>query len=156
MKILTGLLLTLLAFTAAAESHLDVQTVVQKEEVFVNGKGDEDKRLVAADIVVPGETVFYTITFRNVSDQSAENVVITNPIAADLVYVDRSGFGPGTDMQFSVDGGQTYGAKNELSVTEDGVKRAAEARDFTHVRWVMRNELLAGAQATARFAAVLE
>tara|TARA_R110002096_G_scaffold130643_5_gene279905 strand:- start:136 stop:606 length:471 start_codon:yes stop_codon:yes gene_type:complete len=156
MKILTGLILATLSFSAAAQAHLDVQTVVQKQEVFVNDAGVSDTRLVAADVVVPGETVFYTITFTNVSDETADNVVITNPIAADLVYVEGSGFGPGADMQFSVDGGETFAAAQELTVVEDGEPRPAEARDYTHVRWVLKNDLDAGAQVTARFAAVLE
>ena len=156
MKILTGLMLTALSFAAAAQAHLDVQTLVQKEQAFINEQGETDKRLVTADIVVPGETVYYTITFTNVSDETAENVVITNPIAADLVYVEGSAFGPGTDMQFSIDDGATFANRDELTVTEDGVERPAVARDFTHVRWVMQNTLEAGAQATARFAAVLE
>ena len=156
MKILTGLMLTALSFSAAAQPHLDIKTVVNKEETFINDNGESDKRLVAADVVVPGETVFYTITFTNVSDESADNIVITNPIANDLVYVDGSAFGPGADLQFSVDGGKTYAAAADLTVNEDGVTRAANARDFTHVRWIMKNTLDAGAQATARFAAVLE
>lgn len=156
MKFLTGLILATLSFSVAAQAHLDVQTVVQKQEVFVNDAGVSDTRLVAADVVVPGETVFYTITFTNVSEETADNVVITNPIADDLVYVEGSGFGPGADMQFSVDGGETFAAADELSVTEDGETRPAEAADYTHVRWVLKNDLDAGAQATARFAAVLE
>jgi uncharacterized repeat protein (TIGR01451 family) len=149
-------MLLALSFSAAAQAHLDIRTVVNKEETFINDNGDTDKRLVAADVVVPGETVFYTITFTNVSEESADNIVITNPIADDLVYVDGSAFGPGADLQFSVDGGKTYAAAADLTVTEDGVTRAADARDFTHVRWIMKNTLNAGAQATARFAAVLE
>lgn len=156
MKILTGIMLLALSFSATAQAHLDIQTVVQKEEAFINDNGDTDKKLVAADVVVPGETVFYTITFTNISDESADNIVITNPIADDLVYVDGSAFGPGADLQFSVDGGETYAAAADLTVIEDGVSRAAEPRDFTHVRWVMKNTLSAGAQATARFAAILE
>ncbi|HNP63882.1 MAG TPA: hypothetical protein PKH39_08070 [Woeseiaceae bacterium] len=156
MRIFSGLVLVIASFSVAAQSHLDVQTVVQKQEVFVNDNGESDTRLVAADVVVPGETVFYTITFTNVSDEVADNVVITNPIAADLVYVEGSGFGPGADLQFSVDGGETFAAAEQLTVTEDGETRAAEASDYTHVRWVLRNNLDAGAQATARFAAVLE
>ena len=45
---------------------------------------------------------------------------------------------------------------DELTVVEDGVERKATTRDYTHVRWVMNNDLEAGAQAVARFAAVLE
>ena len=156
MKILSGILLTFLAFTAVAQSHIDVQTTVQKEEVFLNDTGEEEKRLVPAEKVLPGETVYYTITFTNTSDEVADNVVVTNPIAEELMYLDGSAFGPGMAIVFSVDGGETFAAADELKVTEDGETRAAEAKDFTHVRWVMQNDLAAGAQGTARFAAVLE
>jgi len=156
MKILSGILLTFLAFTAAAQSHIDVQTTVQKEEVFLNDTGEEEKRLVPAEKVLPGETVYYTITFTNTSDEVADNVVVTNPIAEELMYLDGSAFGPGMEIVFSVDGGETFAVADELNVTDNGETRAAEAKDFTHVRWVMQNDLAAGAQGTARFAAVLE
>jgi uncharacterized repeat protein (TIGR01451 family) len=132
MKILSGILLTFLAFTAAAQSH------------------------IPAEKVLPGETVYYTITFTNTSDEVADNVVVTNPIAEELMYLDGSAFGPGMDIVFSVDGGETFATADELNVTENGETRTAEAKDFTHVRWVMQNDLAAGAQGTARFAAVLE
>ncbi|MCH7830105.1 MAG: DUF11 domain-containing protein [Proteobacteria bacterium] len=157
MKILTGLMLTMFACIAVAQDpvHLDVRTIVQKEEIVVNAAGDTETKLVTAETVAPGESVFYTITFTNVSDEVADNVVITNPIASELTYIDGSAFGPGMDILFSVDGGQTFAAAGELKVTEDGQERVATASDFTHVRWIMQNDLQAGAQGIARFAAVL-
>jgi len=156
MKILMSLILTLMAVSAVAQGHLNVQTIVQKEETFVNEAGESEKRLVTADIVVPGDRVFYTITFTNTSDESADKVVVTNPIAEGLVYVNGSAFGPGTDITFSVDDGASFAAADDLMVTENGESRPAEAKDFTHIRWVMRSDLAAGAQGTARFAAILE
>jgi uncharacterized repeat protein (TIGR01451 family) len=158
MKNFVSVILIMFAAVAAAEEqgHLDVQTTVQKEEVVVNDAGESEKRLVPAEVVVPGESVFYTITFTNTSAEPADNVVITNPIAEDLMYVEGSAFGPGMDILFSVDGGVTFAAADELTVIEDGEVRDAEAADFTHVRWVMQKNLDVGAQGTARFAAVLE
>lgn len=158
MKILMSVLLLAISYSAVAmaEGTVDVRTVVQKEEFTVNEDGETVRKLVDADVVVPGETVFYTITFRNVGEAPADNVVITNPIADTLVYVDGSAFGPGTDIRFSVDGGKTFAPAAELRVVEDGVERRASASDYTHVRWVMNNDLEAGAQAVARFAAILE
>jgi len=158
MKYFMSVILVLFSVVAAAaeQGHLDVQTTVQKEEVIVNDAGESEKRLVPADVVVPGESVFYTITFTNLSAEPADNVVITNPIAEDLMYVEGSAFGPGMDILFSVDGGVTFAAANELTVIENGEVRDAVAADFTHVRWVMQNDLEVGAQGTARFAAVLE
>ena len=104
---------------------------------------------------MPGDDVVYTITFTNISDETAENIVITNPISGELTYVEGSAFGPGTRIEFSVDGGLSFAAANELTVSEDGEVRAARAEDFTHIRWVMQNELQAGAQGLARFRARL-
>ncbi len=139
-----------------AKGHLQVQTVVQKEEVIVGENGEEKILLVDAKTVIPGDEVIYTVTFRNISNDAAENVVITNPIAADLEYVDGSAFGPGSEIVFSVDGGTVFAAASELSVSEDGVARPAEARDFTHIRWQMQNEIPAGSQGVARFRARLQ
>lgn len=149
--------MTLLAATASAQQkgHLNVRTVVEKETIVVNEAGQTERRLVPADTVVPGDDVVYTITFTNVSDEVAENVVITNPISENLTYVDGSAFGPGTVIEFSVDGGATFGPQNELVVRTNGDERPAEAEDFTHVRWTMQNKLEAGAQGMARFRARL-
>jgi len=151
-----ALLFALSAATAQEATRLDVTTVVQKEETFVNESGDQETRLVPAESVVPGERVVYTITFRNLGDEPADNVVVTNPIDRNLTYVDGSAFAPGTRLEFSVDGGTTFGPAGELTVVENGSRRAATPDDFTHVRWVMNTDLAAGAQAMARFAAVLD
>lgn len=147
-----------LAFTGVAAqdgSHLNVRTVVQKEEVVVSANGKAESRLVPAETVVPGDDVIYTITFTNISDETAENVVITNPIAASLTYVQGSAFGPGTLIEFSVDGGDSFGEADKLRVAIGGTERPAEPEDFTHVRWTMQGELVAGAQGMARFRARL-
>ena len=160
MKYSISAILMMLALSLQAvaqeQGHLNVTTTVQKQEVTVNDSGEAETRLVAADTVVPGESVVYTITFQNISDEPAANVVITNPISEDLTYVDGSAFGPGTVIQFSTDGGQNFAAADELTVVEDGVSRPAGPDDFTHIRWVMQNELAVGAQGTARFIAVLK
>ena len=160
MKYSISAILMMLALSLQAvaqeQGHLNVTTTVQKQEVTVNDSGEAETRLVAADSVVPGESVVYTITFQNISDETAANVVITNPISEDLTYVDGSAFGPGTVIQFSTDGGQNFAAADELTVIDDGVSRPAGPDDFTHIRWVMQNELAVGAQGTARFTAVLK
>ena len=160
MKTLTKLTLiatTLFAVSALAQEpgHLNVRTVVQKEEVTVTESGETERNLVPADTVVPGDDVVYTITFTNISDQSADNIVITNPISESLTYVQGSAFGPGTVIEFSVDNGKSFAPPEKLLVSSDGESRPARAEDFTHVRWTMQNELEAGAQGVARFKARL-
>jgi uncharacterized repeat protein (TIGR01451 family) len=137
------------------QGHLNVTTLVQMEEVSVGDDGERQTRLVAADTVVPGDVVIYTTTVENISDQSAENVVVNNPVPEHLSYVAGSAFAPGMVIEFSVDGGATYAPAEELTVDEDGQTRAATADDFTHIRFVMQGELAAGAQGIARFRARL-
>ena len=158
MKTLMSVLLLGISVSAAAmaDGSLDVRTTVHKEEVTVNEAGETVRKMVPAELVVPGENVYYTITFKNIGEESADNVVITNPIAENLTYVDGSAFGPGTEIQFSVDGGATFAAASDLTVATNGQQRPATADDYTHVRWVMQNNLEPGAQGTARFAAVLD
>ena len=64
--------------------------------------------------------------------------------------------GPGTVIEFSVDGGKSWGAPDALQVSDASGTRPAEAGDFTHVRWVIKNELAAGAHGVVRFTAVLD
>ena len=144
------------SLAAAQEQYLDVTTTVQKQEVVTTADGEQSVRLVSAETVVPGETVVYTITFRNISDESAENVVITNPLAAELTYVDGSATSNGADVQFSIDGGATFATRSDLVIDVEGGARAPEVKEFTHIRWVMQEELAAGAQNLVRFAAVLD
>lgn len=157
-KLLSAFVLLVMSVSAYSQEqgHLNVRTVVQKEQVVVNDSGEAETELVAANTVIPGEKVVYTITFQNISEEAADNVVITNPISGELMYVDGSAFGPGSEIHFSIDGGQTFASANELTVTVDGETRPAGADDFTHIRWVMQQELAAGAQGVARFSAVLE
>jgi uncharacterized repeat protein (TIGR01451 family) len=161
MKNLTKLVITLTAVMFAASAfaqdaaHLKLTTVVHKEEVVTADNGEEKKELVAATTVVPGDSVIYTITFENVSPESAENVTITNPVPANLTYEVGSAFGPGAVIEFSVDGGAVYGAANSLTITENGETRNARPEDYTHIRWVMQSDLAAGAQGVARFRARL-
>jgi hypothetical protein len=56
---------------------------------------------------------------------------------------------------FSVDDGRTFGRPDELTfVAPDGGARGAAAADYTHVRWILRAPLDAGATGIARFRAV--
>ena len=151
------LLLTMLSIAFAQQGGVAVETVVEKEETVVGDDGQETTRLVPVATIVPGEEVVYTITFTNNGADAAENVAITNPIPEHMLYVDGTAFGPGTDVSYSVDGGESYAAADELEVVDaDGTVRRAGASDYTHIRWVMRNDLQSGARGFARFRAVLQ
>ena len=153
------LLLTTALFASLAVAqggdHLKLTTIVQKEQITTNEAGEQKRELVAASTVVPGDSVVYTIMFENVSSESAEQVTITNPVPQNLTYEVGSAFGPGAVIEFSADGGATYGSADELTVAENDEVRAAQPEDYTHIRWVMQDDLAVGAQGIARFRARL-
>jgi hypothetical protein len=73
-----------------------------------------------------------------------------------MTYVVGSAFGPGSDIVFSVDGGRSFAEPENLFVTESGVERLASADDYTHIRWLVNNDIVAGAQGMAQFRARLK
>lgn len=149
----------LFAVNVAAQQrgNIEVKTVAEQEQVVVDETGEEVTRLVPVRTITPGEEVIYTISFTNISEDSAENVTITNAVPRHMVYVDNTAFGPGTDVTYSVDGGQTYGAPDELTVIDrDGSEKRATAANYTHIRWVMRHDLQPGSKGFARFRAQLK
>ena len=139
----------------AQEGKVQLQTVVAKEQRTIDDTGEVSIELVDAEEIVPGDVVLYTVTYRNVSDQSVENITVTNPIPPQLTYVPDSSFSPGADVQYSVDGGATWGDLAELVVADGDARRAATADDLTHIRWRLSGELAPGTQGFARFRARL-
>ena len=153
------ILLALLAFGSASaqqEGTLDVQQTVEKIQVTIDEAGEEVTELVPAETVTPGERVVYTTSFRNTGAEPADNVVITNPISENLLYVEGSAFGPGLDLEFSVDGGESFASADALTVVDDAGERGATPEDYTHIRWSLPGSLDAGAQGVMRFTAILK
>ena len=142
---------------AAPDGPIVVKTVAEKEQVVTLADGKQQRKLVPAQPVVPGEQVIYTVTFENVGDKPATDVAIVNPVPEHTTYVAGSAGGPGTEVSFSVDGGRTWGAPEQLKLRgADGTERAATPADYTHVRWVLRNPLTPGAVAFARYRVVVK
>lgn len=161
MRLITALVISCLATVASAQGggNINVSTVAEKEVITTDADGNQVQRLVPAENekIVPGDEVIFTVTFTNISGESTDNVTITNPVPDHMRYVAGTAFGPGTDISFSVDGGQTYAVADELTMP-DAVTgtRPATPDDYTHIRWRMRNTLQPGAKGFARFRAVLK
>ena len=75
----------LLFFTSAnaisqEQGHLNVTSLVQMEEVSEGENGERLTRLVPVETVIPGDVVIYTTMIENISDQAADDIVVTSPV----------------------------------------------------------------------------
>ena len=142
---------------AADPGAIQLRAVAEKVVVEKAEDGSETTKLVAPDVVVPGDRIAYTISARNVSVGNVDGVVITDPIPAQMRFIEGSETRDVGTVLFSVDGGQIFGRADQLKVIgEDGEPRRAEGADFTHIRWVFDDPLSPAAERSVRFVASVE
>ena len=115
-------------------------------EVFVERKVSKpDGRtaivLESPSKVIPGDDLVFVLKYKNVGSQEATNFSVTNPIPAAISF---SGTADGKEI-VSVDGGQNWGALQELQIKQkDGSTRAAQMSDVTHIKWKFNQSISAG------------
>jgi hypothetical protein len=141
---------------ARVPHDLLVTSALERIEVAAEGNAALPVEVAADATPVPhaGELIV-SVRFTNAAEQVLDSIRITSPVPPDLRYVAESASGPGSDVLFSVDHGLTFGLPQELTLAApDGGVRSAAAADYTHVRWILRSPLDAGATGIARFRAV--
>jgi uncharacterized repeat protein (TIGR01451 family) len=137
----------------AAADPISVKAIAEVEQSS-QAQGRESTKLIPADRVVSGDSVFYTLEVRNTAPTSVQRPVITYAVPAHMTYAADSAVGPGTEVSYSVDNGQSFDAPENLRIQEPGGKvRGATAADFTHIRWQLKNALKGNSVAFVRFRA---
>lgn len=141
--------------TSADENKVEVQLLAEvKIAASAPGRAPV-ARFAPATTLSQGEVVYYTVRIRNPTSEYLRDVVVVQPIPANTTYAERSASGPGTEIQFSADGGVTFALEGRVLATDSGGRQhAATPAEFTHIRWRLRNALAPGAVALARFQAV--
>ena len=144
----------------ARAQTVELVTKAEREVEFVE-KGVKVKKVAPVQKMVPGDEVLYTITYANKTVKPAEKVTVTNPVPKHTRYKDGSAAGEGTDITFSVDDGKTFATPDKLTVAikdkagKDGV-RPAVAQDYTHIRWVLKQNVAPGQSGAVRFRAAIQ
>lgn len=142
---------------ANTSNAIELTSIVELEVVTLDEQGNEVVKRVPAEKVTPGSEVIYTTRFKYNGAESAENVVISNPIPEHTVYKQDSASGQDTEIMFSVDDGKTFHTTKQLQVIEsDGSKRLAIAKDYTDIRWTYRGQLQPGDEGSVEFRVVLQ
>jgi uncharacterized repeat protein (TIGR01451 family) len=141
---------------AQEPSEIQTQLVAEVRENVSQTPGREVYRFVPARLLEQGQVVYYTVRITNQTTVPLRNVAVVQPVPANTVYIADSAAGPGAAVSFSVDGGHTFATPEALIVEVDGTKQPAQAAQYTHIRWELRNPLAPGATALARFRATFQ
>ncbi|MEO0465033.1 MAG: hypothetical protein AAF216_00710 [Pseudomonadota bacterium] len=138
-----------------AAATLSAEQTVQKLVETVSEDGTVTSQLVTAEEVAPGDMVVYGLNYSNDGEESAEDVSLTMPVPVEVAYVEGSATSEGLKVSFSVDGGETFTSRGDLTVTLDGESRTALAEDITHIQWQFPEGIAGGSEGEITFAAVL-
>ena len=155
---LAGMALATLLFapsTWAEAKYVELDAKVEREIEFVDENGATQVKRENAEMVMPGETVVYTITATNVGDEPATRVVITDPIPEHMDFT-GSVAGSGATITFSIDGGKTYDVASALLVKDGESEKPAPPADYTHIRWEFKDALEPGSTRSVEFRARLQ
>ncbi len=141
---------------AAAEASMSARQVVEKETVVVGTNGEETVKRLPADKVTPGETVVYSIRYKNEGAAPAGDIVLVMPVPKEVAYVEGAVAGAeAASVSFSADGGQTYVARGRLTVVEGGEPRPARGDEITHIKWTLSTPVGPQAEGEVSYKAVL-
>jgi len=154
---LAGALWCAAAGVAAAQPTARTAELVVSStlERLAASEGGGEVSVTADTVASHADQLIVSVRFTNAGGSVLDTVRVTSPIPADVKYVPGSASGPGSEIMFSVDNGRSFGQPAELKLpAPDGGFRAADAADYTHVRWVLGAPLAAGASGIARFRAV--
>ena len=162
MRILVFVFTLILIYSPAkAESkgNIELKSVAEVEVTVKNDRGEkETKRVDAATTdVSPDATVIFTTHYTNIGKQPVTGVFITNPVPANMVYLDGTAEGAGTKIEFSVNNGKTYGLPKDLKLTDSkGKEKTAKAEEYTHIQWTLSGPLEPKGKGNVSFRAKLK
>ena len=141
---------------ATGSGPLETSIEVQKLAVTAGPGGQEIRRWVPAERLNTGDEIHYTLRVRNPGKQPVDTIVVTKRLPFGVRYLRGSAAGPAAEVQFSVDGGDTFATPEMLARAASGGtkgQRKPLESDYTHVRWVLRKPLGPASTALLRFRA---
>jgi len=128
-----------------------------KDVQVINAKGEKELKRVEARKALPGEVIFYTVTYTNTGKEAAENFVATYPVPEHMAYIDGSAAGANALVTYSADLGKTFAEPDKLMMRKlNGMERSADAPDYTHIRWTLTKAVQPGETGSVSFRAKLK
>lgn len=106
-------------------------------------------------VVAPGDMLRYSVAGKNIGNDTAKKLVITQPIPQKTVYVLNSAMiEQQAVITYSIDGGKSYVAKPTVRVklaSGEIADRPAPPESYTHVRWQVSQALSPQQQLLAQY-----
>ncbi|MEL7481942.1 MAG: hypothetical protein AAGJ29_10300 [Pseudomonadota bacterium] len=142
-----SLLASALLFSApliADAQSVQAEQRVERVVTVAGENGAEREELEATERLQPGDRLQYTLEYTNSGDDAAENLSPVMAVPSE-VLLEAGSITPRTaTIEFSADGGTSFSALGELTITEGAVSRRADLEDITHVRWVLAEPVETG------------
>lgn len=145
------------AQTAPTAVSLESEAMIERSTLGADGSERTELKNPGDVIIVPGDRVVFTLTYRNKGAEAATGFRATNPMPGPVQFVAAA-----EDWaEVSVDGGKSWGKLSALTVPvkgADGVEttRAAGTQDVTHVRWVFANPIAPGSQGSISYRGIIK
>jgi uncharacterized repeat protein (TIGR01451 family) len=137
---------------AMAQSSQPVELTgdVKVHKVVIEN-GQEKHIFSDPSVVVPGDQLVFSTTYRNTGNLPAKDFVVTNPLPTSVMLAPE-----GAEAHtVSVDGGKAWGKLSGLTASDgQGGKRPATASDVTHLRWTLA-EIAPGASGKLTYHAIV-
>ncbi|QGN56170.1 hypothetical protein [Novosphingobium sp. Gsoil 351] len=148
----SGAIVTASSAAALAAAGAMVLTGDVKVETTTVVNGVEKTVLALPKVVVPGNRLVFSTSYRNDSGSPVQNFVVTNPVPEGIAVSASDA----ARLTVSVDGGKSWGKLAALTVKNaKGVARAAQAADVTHVRWTLAT-IAPGSSGAVAYHAIVE
>lgn len=128
--------------------EVKLNLTAQKKIVQLDKNGQEKiswQDLGGKAVVQPGDVLRYRITSSNIGDAAARNLVLNQPVPAQMSYrLNSAGSNAGLKLSYSIDGGKRFSAQPMIQVKQaDGsfIEKPAPGSLYTHVRWEAQGDL---------------
>ena len=148
--------IVLLISSTFAWSDIELDNKAFKVVTIASDNGAKSEQWQAPNNMLPGDKVGYQISFTNTGAEATKDIVIANPIPENTVYVSGSAKGLNTNIEFSIDGGESFAKPSQLFITKGDERVPASEADYTHVRWTLTNPLAAGAESSVQYAVIIK
>lgn len=152
---LLGSMAEALQAAGPAKPDLALALVVRKEVVAKDASGIEKVEWREVKESRPGDTLMYTVSYRNTGKSEARAARIVDPVPEGTSYLAESAEGKDAAITFSVDGKRFQEpAKLTYKIRQAGgaeIDQAATPEMYTHIQWSLLKPVPPGGTGTVSF-----